>query len=161
VPTVNVTRHDAMCQHADSPGPTSLPSAHTRDRPFVVFTCPWRCVEQTKAFVSCRSCESNLAPTGHFPLKLCTYLSLSPYVLHVPSYLVLFDLITIALTGKKWLQIMELLIVQLSAASCHFIPLRPKYSPQHPVLNTLSSAPCSQHPQPPLQRHGKFKTHIK
>jgi hypothetical protein len=24
------------------------------------------------------------------------------------------------------------------SSSCHFIPLRPKYAPQHPVLNTLS-----------------------
>jgi hypothetical protein len=29
---------------------------------------------------------------------------------------------------------MKLLIVQSSSASCHFLPLRSKYFPQHPVL---------------------------
>jgi hypothetical protein len=29
---------------------------------------------------------------------------------------------------------MKLLIMQSSPASCHFLPLRSKYSPQHPVL---------------------------
>jgi hypothetical protein len=31
-------------------------------------------------------------------------------------------------------QVMKLVIMQLSPASYHFIPLRSKYSPQHPVL---------------------------
>jgi hypothetical protein len=31
-------------------------------------------------------------------------------------------------------QIMELLITRFYLASCHFIPLRSKYSPKHPVL---------------------------
>jgi hypothetical protein len=31
-------------------------------------------------------------------------------------------------------QVMKLLIMQSSSASCHFLPLRSKYSPQHPVL---------------------------
>jgi hypothetical protein len=29
---------------------------------------------------------------------------------------------------------MKLLIMQFPPLSCHFIPLRTKYSPQHPVL---------------------------
>jgi hypothetical protein len=29
-------------------------------------------------------------------------------------------------------------MMQFSPASCHFIPLRPKYSPQHHFLNILS-----------------------
>jgi hypothetical protein len=33
---------------------------------------------------------------------------------------------------------MKLLIMQFSPASCHFIPLRSKYSPQHLFSNTLS-----------------------
>jgi hypothetical protein len=36
-------------------------------------------------------------------------------------------------------QIMELLIMNFSPFPCHFVPLRPKYSPQHPILK---------HPQP-------------
>jgi hypothetical protein len=30
--------------------------------------------------------------------------------------------------------VMKLLITRFSPSSCHFIPLRSKYSPQHPVL---------------------------
>jgi hypothetical protein len=32
---------------------------------------------------------------------------------------------------------MKLLIMQISPASYHFLPLRPKYSPQYPVLISL------------------------
>jgi hypothetical protein len=32
-------------------------------------------------------------------------------------------------------QVMKLLIMQSSPASCHFLPLRSKYSPQQRVLN--------------------------
>jgi len=32
---------------------------------------------------------------------------------------------------------MKLLIIQLSPTSCHILPLRSIYSPQHPVLKTL------------------------
>jgi hypothetical protein len=35
-------------------------------------------------------------------------------------------------------QIIKLLIMQFSRPPCQFIPLRSKYSPLHPVLNTLS-----------------------
>jgi hypothetical protein len=48
---------------------------------------------------------------------------------------------------------MKLLIMQFSPTSCHFIPLRSKYCPQHPVLK---------HPQvclPPLMSKTKFHTH--
>jgi hypothetical protein len=33
-----------------------------------------------------------------------------------------------------WRRVMKLLIMQFSPTSCHFISLRSKYSPQHPVL---------------------------
>jgi hypothetical protein len=36
-------------------------------------------------------------------------------------------------TWRK-IQVMKLLIMQFSLASCHFIPLRCKYFPQHPIL---------------------------
>jgi hypothetical protein len=36
------------------------------------------------------------------------------------------------------LWVVKLLTVQSSPASCHFLPLTPKYSPQHPVLKTPS-----------------------
>jgi hypothetical protein len=35
---------------------------------------------------------------------------------------------------RRRVQVMKLLIMQFSPTSCHFIPLRSKYSPQHPVL---------------------------
>jgi hypothetical protein len=40
------------------------------------------------------------------------------------------------LSNYTWqsVQVMKLLIMQLSPPSCHFIPLRPKYSHQHPVF---------------------------
>jgi hypothetical protein len=31
-------------------------------------------------------------------------------------------------------QVMKLLVIQSSPASCHFLPFRYKHSPQHPVL---------------------------
>jgi hypothetical protein len=34
---------------------------------------------------------------------------------------------------------MELLMMQFSPPSCHFIPLKSKYSSQHPVLKRLRS----------------------
>jgi hypothetical protein len=40
-----------------------------------------------------------------------------------------------------WVQIMKLPTVQLSLFSCYFIPLRSKYSPQHPVLKHPQSVP--------------------
>jgi hypothetical protein len=44
------------------------------------------------------------------------------------------------LHNSGWgVQIMKLLIMMFSAFPCHLIPLRPKYSPQHPILK---------HPQP-------------
>jgi len=36
-------------------------------------------------------------------------------------------------------QIIQLFIMQFSPLTCHLVPLRPKYSPQHPILK---------HPQP-------------
>jgi hypothetical protein len=47
-------------------------------------------------------------------------------------------------------KVMKLLIMQFSPNSCLFIPLWPKYSPQHPVLKYV----C------PLMSETKFHTHI-
>jgi hypothetical protein len=66
-------------------------------------------------------------------------------VLHAPT-------ISSSLTWRTT-QVMKLLIMQFSPPSYHFIPLRAKYSPQHPVLK---------HPQVyvlPLMSETKFHTH--
>ena len=39
-------------------------------------------------------------------------------------------------TGRE-VQIIKLLIMQFSPLPCHFVPLRPKYCPQHPLLKHL------------------------
>jgi hypothetical protein len=65
------------------------------------------------------------------------------------SYLSLLDN-----SNYTWqtVQVMKLLIMQFSVTSYHFITLRSKYSPRHPVL---------EHPQspPPLMSETKFHTH--
>jgi hypothetical protein len=52
----------------------------------------------------------------------------------------------------RWsVQVMKLLIMQSSPVSCHFLPLRYKYSPQHPVFK---------HPQSIVLDLGtRFRTH--
>jgi hypothetical protein len=47
------------------------------------------------------------------------------------AHLTLLDLIILIM---RRVQIMKLLIMQISPTARHFIPLRSKYSPQHPVL---------------------------
>jgi hypothetical protein len=56
-----------------------------------------------------------------------------------PAHVVLLDLmILITFREEQKSEQMELYIVQFSPASCHFVPLRLKYSPQRPVLKTPS-----------------------
>jgi hypothetical protein len=47
---------------------------------------------------------------------------------------------------------MKLLIMQFSPTSCHLIPVRSKYSPQHPVLKT---------PSVQWLKYIKFKVHFR
>jgi hypothetical protein len=51
-----------------------------------------------------------------------------------PANLVFLYLIVLRNYTWRRVQVMKLLIMQFSPASCHFIPLRPKKLPQHPVL---------------------------
>jgi hypothetical protein len=56
----------------------------------------------------------------------------SPIRATFPVNLVLLDLIILIILGQ--VQFMKLLIMQFSVSSYHFIPLRSRYSPQHPLL---------------------------
>jgi hypothetical protein len=59
-----------------------------------------------------------------------------------PSYLAKLHLNIVWLNYSDYIwqrvQVMKLLIMQSSPTSCHFIPLRSKYSPQHLFSSTLS-----------------------
>jgi hypothetical protein len=52
---------------------------------------------------------------------------------------------TLHIFNISWLRV-KLLIMKFFPLPCYLVPLRPKYSPQHPILNTLFSTPYSQHP---------------
>ena len=98
----------------------------------------------------------SLAPS--FPHQNPVYTSALPHTCHMPrpSHLSRFY----HPNNIGWgVQIIKLLIMWLSPLSCYPVPLRPKYSPQHPILK---------HPQPtflpqckrpsltPIQKTGKF-----
>jgi hypothetical protein len=69
------------------------------------------------------------------PKFVCiSYLSHAHYMSH-PSHTPWFN----HPMNMWWrVHIMKLLIMWVSPASCHFLPLRSKYSPQHPFSNTLN-----------------------
>jgi hypothetical protein len=70
-----------------------------------------------------------------------------------PVFLNLVDMTILIIFGG--VQIMKLLIMQFYPASCHFILLRSKYSPQHPVLKHTQSAFF------PLRERHKLHIHTK
>jgi hypothetical protein len=63
--------------------------------------------------------------------------TLPPYMLHVPP--ISSSIISYHSNTWQGVQVINLSIMQFSLVSSHFIPLRPKYFPQYPVL---------EHPQP-------------
>ena len=79
---------------------------------------------------------NGLFPSG-FPTKILYASFLSPYVLHAPR--IPFFLISHQ-NNIWWVQIIKFPFMMWSSPlPCHLIPLRPKYPPQHSIL---------EHPQP-------------
>ena len=70
-------------------------------------------------------------PSG-FPTKTLYTPLLSPYVLHVPPSR--FSRFYVPNDIGWGIQIIQLLLRQLPLLPCYLVPLRPKYSPQHPNL---------------------------
>jgi sulfur relay (sulfurtransferase) DsrC/TusE family protein len=67
--------------------------------------------------------------------------SVTELVKKFPVHLFLLDLITLIIFGEAY-------IIQSSPVSCHFLPLRSKYSPQHlfsKILNLCSSLVVRKH----------------
>jgi hypothetical protein len=55
-----------------------------------------------------------------------------------PALRILLDLIILIISEENIIRPTELIIMQFSLASCHFIPPGSKYSSQHPVLKHLN-----------------------
>ena len=79
---------------------------------------------------------SGLFPSRFSPKTLYTP-HLSPICATCPDQLILLDFITLTLLGEQYRSLSSSLCSFLH--SCYLVPLRPKYSPQHPILK---------HPQP-------------
>jgi hypothetical protein len=96
--------------------------------------------------------HSGLFPLG-FPTKTCKRLPL-PILTTYPVYLILLDFITRTIVGEQYRS--------LSSSICSFlhsrylVPLRPKYSFQHPILKHPRTTFLSQSQQPsftPIQNN--------
>jgi hypothetical protein len=84
-----------------------------------------------------------------FPTKIMYSFLLSSMCATCPTHLILLHLITHHSNNIWWsVQVMMLLIMQSSLASCHFLHLRSKCSVQHPVLKHHQSMFLLQHDRP-------------
>jgi len=81
-------------------------------------------------------------PSGLFPLVFPTKTPNTPLLFPIratcPAYLILLDFITRTILGEEYRSLSSSLCI-FFPLPCYFIPLRTKYSPQHPILK---------HPQP-------------
>ena len=72
-----------------------------------------------------------------FPIKTLHTPLLSTTLATCPAHLILLDFITQIILGEEYRSFSSSLF--LISNPCYLVPLRPKYSPQHPILT---------HPQP-------------
>jgi len=83
-------------------------------------------------FPSMPNFATGLFPSG-FPANILYTFLISPIRAVCPTHLILLDLPTF--NNIWWIvQVMELLVMQSSPVPPHFLPLRSRYSPQHPLL---------------------------
>jgi hypothetical protein len=80
---------------------------------------------------------SGLFPSGFHTKTLYTSLP-TPIRAPCPAHLILLDFITRTLVGEQ--HIMKLIIMKFSPLPCYLVPLRPKYSPQQPILKHPGSS---------------------
>jgi len=95
-----------------------------------------------------------VSPMASFPTNtLCTPLS-SPIRATCPAHLICLHFTTRAILGKEYRSFSSSLCSFLH--SRHLVPLRPKYSPQHPILKHPQPAFLPQCQRPgftPIQNH--------
>jgi hypothetical protein len=119
------SQHHVLVPNLDRINPVhTIPSSFSKihfNRPIILPTTP-------------NSSYWRLSPPG-FPTKPLQAFFYSSMCAICPAHFILFYVI-ILIT----LQVMTFLIIQFSPTSYHFIPLRPKYSPQHSVLKRPQSA---------------------
>jgi len=88
-------------------------------------------------FPSTPESPNGLFPSG-FPTKTLYALLFSPIRATCSAHLILLDFITRTILGEQYRSLSSS-SSSFSPFRCYLVPLMPKYSPQHPVLN---------HPQP-------------
>ena len=79
----------------------------------------------------CLALPSGLFPSG-FPTKTLYTLLLSPIRVSCPAHLILLNFITRTILSEEYTSLSSSLCIFFNLLS--LVPLRPKYSPQHPIL---------------------------
>ena len=80
----------------------------------------------------CPGLPSGLFPSG-FPTRTLYTPLISPIHVTCPSHLILLDLITQTISGEEY-RSLSFSLRSFSPLPYYLISLRPKYSPQHPIL---------------------------